>query len=70
VSPLPTTQALTTRDWITRRQMRRAAKNCLIAMLTGHIEDALIARAHYLSLATHLRERGVAVYSMLGEAHA
>jgi hypothetical protein len=70
VSPLPTTKALTIKDRIAQRQMRRAAKNCLIAIYTNRIEAAIMARAHYLSLATDLRQRGVTVGSMIGEASA
>lgn len=58
-----------TQDWITRRRMRRAAQNCLIAIRTGHVESAIMSRATYLSLATDLRARGVVVGSMIGEAH-
>jgi hypothetical protein len=70
VSPLPTTQALTTKDWIARRQMRRAAKNCIIAIHTGRVDAAIMSRAHYLALATELRGRGVSVGSMIEEGHA
>jgi hypothetical protein len=45
-----TTQSLTISDRIIRRQMQRAARNCLIAIHTGRLDDGLRAEATFLRL--------------------